>query len=333
MKNNFSHLYDMLRSISSKKHLRQHKTDPSPSSQASLAPKDISDSMAEALFPPIGRLLDVNGLTVHATDQGQGRRPVILLHGASVNLRDWTYHPSGALAQKRRVIAMDRPGFGYSQRTPDLWTPQRQARHLQLAAAQMGVEKPIVVGHSWGAIVALAWALDAPQDITGVITVSGATQPWRHHLAGMTWGCFDQLGLTHFLIKRYMASLVKNADKGAVEDFVTRAFHPNPVPQDYLASVGAPLSLRPQSVAANCQDLAQTQAALKHLSIGYNRISCPVEIIHGTADWLLTAQQHAVDLAEALPNANLALAEGVGHMAHHVRFDLLSAAIDRLDRD
>ncbi len=285
----------------------------------------LADDQAERGYPPIGRLIDVGGVAVHATDAGRAGPPLILIHGANVNLRDWTFQLAPRLARDNRVIAMDRPGFGYSARIGSGWTPSRQAALLRAAANQMGAERPIVVGHSWGAMVALAWALDAPDEVTGVVNVSGATMPW-----GPAADILDALGVNEWGVEYYAARLARRAEEGAIDDFVARAFRPQSPPRGYLDYVGAPLSLRASTIAANNEDLSQIQAALNDLSPRYPTLSVPVEIVHGTEDWLLSVGRHAEALAEALPNARVSIAEGVGHMAHHARPDLLERAIARL---
>jgi len=141
-------------------------------------PSPLSNDVAERAYPPIGRIVQVDGQPVHLLEKGRGGPPVILIHGASVNLRDWSFSLMDRLARTNRVIAVDRPGFGYSARGPGEWPPAQQAAHLRAAVRQLGVERPIVVGHSWGGAVALAWALDFPNDVSGVVPVSGATMPW-----------------------------------------------------------------------------------------------------------------------------------------------------------
>lgn len=287
--------------------------------------KAVSPDAAEAAFPPIGRRFEAAGLTVHATDEGHGDPPVILLHGASINLRDWTFTHSGRLAARNRVIAMDRPGFGYSRRGPGDWSPARQADVLRAAAHRMGAEKPIVVGHSWGAAVAMAWALDSPDAVSGVVTVSGATMPW-----GLAVGVLDAWGVGRIGVDVYMATLTQKADSGGIEAFVDRVFAPQTAPPGYLDYVGATLSLREETIAANTEDLAQTHSALAEQSVRYGTLTVPVEIVHGAEDWLLTPRRHAYGLAEHLPDARVSVAPGVGHMAHHGAPELLAAAIARL---
>ena len=125
---------------------------------------------AERDNPPVGRFLRLDGTQLHFLDEGPadmgttgrgGGPPVVLLHGNTVMLEDWIV--SGVfdlVAVSRRVVAFDRPGFGHSERPRDRsWTPAAQARLLRRACRRLGVERPVVVGHSWGTLVALAWAL------------------------------------------------------------------------------------------------------------------------------------------------------------------------------
>lgn len=129
---------------------------------------------AERRHPPEGSFVEVDGSRLHYSDRGTGQ-PVVLIHGNAVTGDD--YNTSGVselLLKSHRVIIFDRPGFGYSERPRGrLWTANEQAELLYKAMRQIGVERPVVVGHSWGAIVALALAEQHPADIAGLVLLSG----------------------------------------------------------------------------------------------------------------------------------------------------------------
>src|SRR5215217_8270086 len=112
--------------------------------------------VAERRHPPRGKFVEVDGARLHYSDRGAGR-PVVLLHGNAVTGDD--YNTSGVaerLVGRRRVIIFDRPGFGYSERPRGpLWTAAEQANLIHTAIEQLGVRQPVVVGHSWGTLVAL----------------------------------------------------------------------------------------------------------------------------------------------------------------------------------
>lgn len=129
---------------------------------------------AEDASPPMGRFITVDGVRLHHVDRGQGR-PVVLLHGNGAMIQD--IEASGILtraAEHYRVIAFDRPGFGYSERPRStVWTPSAQAALLHNALKQLGIQEPVIVGHSWGALVAVAMALDFPADVAALALLSG----------------------------------------------------------------------------------------------------------------------------------------------------------------
>lgn len=285
------------------------------------------DAVAEAGYPPLGRIIPTARGAVHATDEGRGDGPpVILIHGASGNVRDWTHSITGRLSAKHRVIALDRPGFGYSERIgEDAWRPAIQAAQLREAARAIGAEKPILVGHSWGASVALAWAADAPDNVSGVVAVSGVTQPW-----GGVVPLLDALGFGNLVAGWYSRRLARTAETGGVERFIRRAFQPQAAPDGYIDYVGGPLAVREGTLKANAEDLANTNPAVKEVAARYPGMTVPVELMHGDRDWLLDIGQHAAETVAALPDARFTPLPGVGHMAHHARTDVLEELIERV---
>src|SRR3954471_7153434 len=132
----------------------------------------------EREHPPTGRFVEVGGVRLHYLEKGAGP-PVVLLHGNVVTAEDWAL--SGVLdrvAARHRVVAFDRPGYGRSDRPRgSAWTAADQAGLLRRALARLGVERPVVVGHSWGTNVALALALAEPAAVRGLVLVSGYYEP------------------------------------------------------------------------------------------------------------------------------------------------------------
>ncbi|MEM9232443.1 MAG: alpha/beta hydrolase [Pseudomonadota bacterium] len=287
-------------------------------------PKDFAD--AEDRWPPQGRFVQAEGRRIHVWDQGQGT-PVVLIHGASGNLRDWTWMLGPEIAKTRRAVAMDRPGMGYSERVgPNAGDPATQARALMAAAREMGLERPIIVGHSLGAAVACAWALADPENVGGLVTVSGFVMPTSQKpmLAEM-------VGLDRLLVGAYFNYVRSSAAQDGVERFVRRIFRPQEPPEGYVDHVGGPLAMRPAALAANKEDIASLNTALRRQSKDYGRIKAPVEVISGTEDFIINPQRQPVAFSKLVPNARVTLLDGVGHMAHHVRPDTVLAALDRLD--
>lgn len=282
-------------------------------------------SEAERLYPPIGKFVEVDGQRVHYWEAGQGQ-PLILVHGASGNLRDFTFDIAPELAKTHRVIAFDRPGFGFTDRGAGerSWDPAVQARTLFLASRKIGVEDPIIVGHSWGGALALSWALQFPDETKGVIPISGVTLPYKGSAR-----FFTALGLDGVIVGAYSAYMKRVAANGGIDRFITRVFRPLQPPEGYLSYVGAPLALRDSTVQANTADIQFVNEALIRMAPDYPGLKPRIEIIHGQQDFI-SASHHAVPLNRMIPGSRLTLLPGVGHMAHHADIGAIRRAADRM---
>lgn len=133
---------------------------------------------AERDNPPAGRFVEVDGVRLHYVEHGEGE-PLILLHGNGSMIQD--FQSSGLIdmaAKKHRVIVFDRPGFGHSERPrTTIWTPEAQADLIHKALTKIGVSRATVLGHSWGASVAVALALKYPEAVAGLVLASGYYYP------------------------------------------------------------------------------------------------------------------------------------------------------------
>lgn len=288
------------------------------------APPDAFDTATQE-WPALGDMIPTAQGRIHAWDQGRGQ-PVIMIHGASGNLRDFTFDLAPRIAGSRRAIAMDRPGLGYSERLDGSGDPAAQAHHLMAAAREMGAQRPILIGHSLGAAVAMAWALADPDGVAGVITVSGTVMPFSERPS-----LPELLGLDGLLIGAYFNYMQASAASDGIGRFVQRIFRPQDPPEGYVAHIGGPLALRPKALQANKQDVAALNTALRRQAPDYGRLTMPVEVISGTRDFIINPDRQPIPFAKRVPNANLTLLEGVGHMPHHVRPEEILAALDRLD--
>ncbi|MEZ5752724.1 MAG: alpha/beta hydrolase [Paracoccaceae bacterium] len=280
------------------------------------------------LYPPVGTLVPFEGHSVHVLVEGQprGSAPdVVLIHGANGNLRDFTFDMVGRLQGRYRVIAVDRPGLGWT----DSWgeadsDPREQARILRGALASVGVRRPIVVGHSYGASVAMAWALQAPDQTAGVVLIAGATHPWE-----------GGLGLWYRINETPVATPARTlvaafASQSAIESALESVFAPDPVPAGYPEHFGTGLSLRRESQANNTRQVNALLANLTEMQPEYATLTVPIELLHGTADTTVGLEIHSRRMAAEVASAHLTEIEGAGHMPHHSHPDEVVAAIDRI---
>lgn len=289
---------------------------------------DRRAEVARAAYPPTGPLLSVGGATVHVHVQGQGP-DLILLHGASGNSRDFTFALVDRLARHYRVFAFDRPGLGWSQDLADnrAVDPANQVRVLRAAAQRLGASQPVILGHSYGAAVALAWALEAPAETRGLVLVSGASMPWPGGL-----GLWYPLSASRIGGATIVPLIAAYADPGRAEDLLARIFAPQPVPKGYVDHIGVELALRPDQIRANSRQVNGLKPYLRTMSRRYADLTLPVEIIHGTADRIVPIAIHSEPLARLLPQARLTRLDGIGHMPHHTNPEAILAAVDRIAR-
>jgi pimeloyl-ACP methyl ester carboxylesterase len=282
------------------------------------------EAEAEREYPPEGQFLTVNGTRVHAVVMGEGP-DLVLIHGASGNTRDMTFSLAPRLAERYRVLVFDRPGLGYTERLASGPASLRdQADLLSAAAAQLGAERPIVLGQSYGGGVALAWAVYHPEALSALVPVSAVSNPWTtpldpfYRVTSSWWGSL-------FVVPVITAFV----SKSRIADTVRSIFKPQGVPDGYLDHVGAGLTLRRVSLRANAAQRATLLDEIEAQYRDYGRIDVPTEIVHGDADTTVGLSLHSAKLVDQIPAANLTVLPGVGHMPHHVAEDEVVAAIDR----
>lgn len=283
-----------------------------------------NEARAEARFPPEGEIVRVGEVGVHAVVMGEGP-DLVLIHGASGNVRDMTYSLAPRLADRYRVIVIDRPGLGYT----DLIGPAgsglaAQAELLMKTARILGAEKPIVMGQSYGGAVALSWAAQFPDSIAALVPVASVSNPWTtpldpfYRVTSSWWGKL-------FVVPLLTAFVSENKLKQAISD----VFPPQVPPDGYAEHVGAALTLRRISMRANADQRAGLLGDIRAQVSDYEKITAPTEILHGTADTTVGLAIHSEKLVKQIPGAALTRLDGIGHMPHHVAEDAVIAAIDR----
>jgi pimeloyl-ACP methyl ester carboxylesterase len=283
-------------------------------------------SRAERDNPPAGRFIEVDGARLHYIDRGEGS-PVVLLHGNTVLLQDFA--ASGLidrLAEHHRVIAFDRPGFGYSERPRGrLWTAHTQAQAIGQALARLAVGAPVVLGHSWGTLVALDMALGSASDVRGLVLVSGYYYPSaRLDVALTAPAALPVLGdALRYTVAPLAARLL-------LKRTVAAMFSPSPVPDDFFDVLAPEMMLRPSQIRAEAGDAAAMIPSAARLRDEYSALALPVSIFAGAADKIVDPQAHSVRLHDAIPHSSLAVVQGAGHMVHYTAADEMVAAIDVL---
>lgn len=278
---------------------------------------------AEEEHPPAGRFLEVDGVRLHYVDRGHGPA-VVLLHGNGVTLDDWS--ASGVLDRAgiaHRVLAFDRPGFGYSGRPrTTVWTPRTQAALIAKALEQLDVTDAVVVGHSWGALVALAMALDHPHVAGGLVLMGGyyyATA--RADVLPMAAPAVPLLGD----VLAHTVSPMSGALLGPL--MIKASFAPAPVSKKF-DRFPLKLALRPGQVHATAADAALMVPAAMEMSRHYRGLDLPVVIMAGKGDRIVDVATHAEMLAADIMDSELRILPDLGHLFHYDAEGEVASAID-----
>jgi pimeloyl-ACP methyl ester carboxylesterase len=280
---------------------------------------------AELNHPPKGQFVTADGTRLHYVERGAGR-PVVFLHGNGAMVDDLII--SGVIdktAQHYRAVAFDRPGFGHSERPRGRqWSAAAQAALFPEAFDLLDIERPIVVGHSWGTLVALALALDHPSQVSGLVLISGYYYPTPR--ADVTLFAPPAIPVVGDVISHTVAPLIGEIIAPRV---IERMFAPEGVPPRFAATFPVSLTLRPSQIQAFAGDSSHMIAAAEELSPHYPSLLTPTVILAGDADEIVNHQQ-AQRLHADVAESRLEVLPGRSHMVHHSSPERVVAAIDSI---
>jgi pimeloyl-ACP methyl ester carboxylesterase len=218
---------------------------------------------------------------------------------------------------------VDRPGHGWSGRGEDgAHDPRSQARILHRTIRHLGLHRPVLVGHSWGGAVALAYALEFPENTGGILFLAGLSHSWPDHVSRL------YLAGARPILGRLLAwSLIAPGFELLAAPAIRWAFRPNRPPPRYQTAAGLPLYSRPSNFIANAEDVARVKPILQEMAVRYGEISAPMIALAGDKDGVVCTSLQTGRLVEKLPRAEVRLLEGVGHMPHHAAPKAVLAAL------
>jgi pimeloyl-ACP methyl ester carboxylesterase len=257
---------------------------------------------------PHGSFVTVDGLRIHYLERPGAGAPVVLIHGLPGTAED--FNKVTPLLAGHRTIAFDRPGFGYSG--DGYLKFDRQIATLDSLLRALHLNRPILVGHSYGGTLALAFAERHPNEVGGLVLVDAAAA--GQHLGG--YAKFQahlvkalQLPVIHQIANATFAQLLTTV---SVKQGDEEAFHPHavdPVHERRLLEIN--------STRENLEAFAGEQLAANGVIDGVDKhlatVDAPAIVIQG-ADDQLVEPAHGRRLAATLPDARLAIVSG-GHMA------------------
>jgi len=275
---------------------------------------DGREEPAAALYS--GPFVRVDATTVAYRRWGDTGSPIVLLGGFAEP--SWVWHEVGPLlGRNHRVVAVDLPPFGYTQRVGDPSLVQWMAL-VEAVTHRLGLRHPLVVGHSLGAAVATGIALHHPSQVSGIVLLDGDA------LRGGGGGGL----LNTLLIDPYVTSIYRllTGSDFVFRQVLERALGPDRPP---VSSTMLREFQRPFQVQGTEQQLREM---LPHGIIGLDPADLPRVQVPATVVW---RQYDSVDspsvgrrTAAAL-HAPFELIAGAGHLSMLVRPAAVAQAIDR----
>ncbi len=277
--------------------------------------------MSEAVY------VEANGIASRVAEWGSGS-PILLIHGASSTVSVFEPTVAPLLSPSHRLVAYDRPGMGLSKDRPqDAHTLKVQADVAAGVIGAMDMNRPIVIGHSFGGAVALRLALDHPEKVSGLILIGAPAYDWPGGVAWhYHWAASPGLGplFNHVLTRPFVGGALKSGVEGL--------FAPQDPPEGYIEASNSRLATTPGALRANGQDVRALKQELIAQAPRYSDIKLPVGILVGDSDGVVSPELHSRRLAETLPNARLEVLEGVGHAPHEIAPQTLQALVDWVAR-
>lgn len=274
-----------------------------------------------------GRFITVDGVRLHYIERGSGE-PLVLFHGNGTMMEDLISSGLVAEAQDQyRVIVFDRPGFGHSSRPRNvIWTARAQAELFNKALLQLNVPPAIVLGHSWGASVAMALAVFHPEVVKGVVLASGYYYPTpRVDVAFLGAPSVPILGdILSYTVSPVAARLLWPRIK-------KKMFGPQRAP-DKFDRVPTEMIFRPSQLRAGAAEAALMIPDAAASENHYSHLTMPVAIVAGEEDQIVNIDEQSARLHEAVAHSTFSRLAGAGHMIHQTETAAVLNAIDEVSK-
>ncbi len=288
----------------------------------------VYTSRIEDSHPPAGTLVPVDGHDVHVLTAGTSGPPVLMIHGASANAREFSWTLAPRLASDHRVFMADRPGQGYSARPPGGHRLGVQARQMAGVLEALAPDEPaVVVGHSFGGAVALRLALDHPGKVRALVLSAPVSHDWGG--GGLAW--YNGYAARP-IFGHAFSQLVPIVGPSSAGGGVARVFSPAPAPETYYDRSGIGLLFRPQGFRANARDVNFLREEIMAQQDRYGELAMPVVVFSGAGDTVIKPQLHAGRLQHEVARFTLVALPNEGHMPHHGEGEAMAGTIRRLAR-
>ncbi len=275
--------------------------------------------------PPESHIVVVNNLSVHYVESGTGQ-PVVLIHGDPGGVEDFELGAIEQLSKNYHVIAVDRPGHGGSDRPTDQdASVEYQATLLHSTLATLRITRPVLVGHSWGGSMALAYSLKFPEDVAGMVLIAPAAYPDAGNFLVRMAVRVPFFGDLAFWASKSFFS------RGLLKRDLARAFYPQPVPEKYFKAVYTSW-LRRKQLKAFFADEDSLNDSLQEMKTRYAQIRTRTVIVIGDQDKIVSKKDNAYKLQKTIRGSLLIELKNTGHEIPQTRPESIVAAVKLISK-
>jgi pimeloyl-ACP methyl ester carboxylesterase len=293
--------------------------------------------LIERKYPPRGDFVDVEKAKIHfltrkkiSDTKNSKNAPVILIHGSSGSSADMELAFFDIFPDDIDLYAFDRPGIGWSKTklSPlEMSNPMKQAEAIHMAVKKLKLDKPIIVGHSWGGAVAIAYAKQFGDEVSGVVSLAGVAYPWKG-----PHGWYDNLLTTPVINHIFTRLFLNKMGQLYVPLSINAIFEPEVARSDYREGAQAEIILRPSTIINNSFYSYNLRRHLKTMSKKYNDIKTPFLIVAGNKDYIVHSKSQSERLHNEVAGSEYMLFKDTGHMPHHTQTQILADKIGRMSK-
>ena len=256
------------------------------------------------------QFVDVLNQQIRIYETGCGQ-PVLLIHGLPGCIEDWeSIMPE--LSKRFRVVAYDRPGHGFSSANNLKYNLDYNADIAFAIVDKLGLENPVIVGHSYGRSLTLAMAVRDVSTIKAFVSVSPVIS-----IKGKPDLIFKILKIP--LMGSALRLFIKLFGHNMVKKGMEVAFDPNQkdMPRDFINKRCMIISL-PHNVVTTAREEMAICPDLSNITNHYDKINKPLFIVHGSSDRVVPVGD-AISLHEKVPGSKLILLKETGHMVQYAK--------------
>lgn len=261
--------------------------------------------------------IKANGVNLHYLTVGAGP-DVVMLHGFLGNLAVWHLYMVPFLRREFRVTTYDLRGHGYSEVTPSGYAAGNMAEDLRCLLDELGIERPILIGHSFGADVALYFALKHPERVPKLLALEPGLAALVHERKREDW-----IGWDAWVAKLEEVGLKVPADKRTdLEYLLTLSLE---TPKFYGPARGLPRNREPLLHLLHNTTLTRDYEEVGELTLeAVGRIRTPTLLVYGKKSHFMTSYEF---IHKALPNCKTVLLPGGEHFGPLEQPELLTEHI------